>query len=83
MKKGSDNFRESSIQSVMRRIESSGIEVVIYEPAVNNDCFDGVQVIGDLMEFKETCDVILANRYSKGLDDVLGKVYTRDIYFRD
>lgn len=83
MKKGSDNFRESSIQSVMRRIESSGIEVVIYEPAVNNDCFDGVQVIGDLMEFKETCDVILANRYSKELDDVLGKVYTRDIYFRD
>lgn len=83
MKKGSDNFRESSIQSVMRRIESSGIEVVIYEPAVDNDCFDGVQVIGDLMEFKETCDVILANRYSKELDDVLGKVYTRDIYFRD
>lgn len=83
MKKGSDNFRESSIQSVMRRIKSSGIEIVIYEPAVNNDCFDGVRVIGDLEEFKETCDVILANRYSKELDDVLGKVYTRDIYFRD
>lgn len=83
MKKGSDNFRESSIQSVMRRIKSAGIEVVIYEPNVNSNGFDGVPVIRDLEEFKETCDIILANRYSKELDDVLEKVYTRDIYCRD
>ena len=83
MKKGSDNFRESSIQSVMRRIKSAGIEVVIYEPNVNSNGFDGVPVIRDLEEFKETCDIILANRYSKDLDDVLEKVYTRDIYCRD
>ena len=83
MKKGSDNFRESSIQSVMRRIKSAGIKVVIYEPNVNSNGFDGVPVIRDLEEFKETCDIILANRYSKELDDVLEKVYTRDIYCRD
>jgi UDPglucose 6-dehydrogenase len=80
MKEGSDNFRSSAIQGIMKRVKAKGINIVVYEPELREKEFFGSQVISDLDGFKKTCDVIVVNRKAECLKDVYSKCFTRDLF---
>lgn len=83
MKANSDNFRHSSVQGIIRRLNEKGIKVIIYEPTLNTKYFYGNPIVNNIEKFKNISDVILCNRKSKVLDDVADKLYTRDIFGKD
>ena len=83
MKNGSDNFREAAMQGVIKRIRAQGVQIIIYEPTLQEEYFAGLRVIKDLAEFKKNSDLIISNRMSGELLDVKDKVYTRDIFGND
>jgi UDPglucose 6-dehydrogenase len=80
MKEGSDNFRSSAILGLISRIRKAGVDVIIYEPGLNESSFNGVKVFNSLSAFKDNSDIIVTNRYSENLHDIKHKVFTRDVF---
>jgi UDPglucose 6-dehydrogenase len=80
MKEGSDNFRSSAIKGIIKRIKAAGVEIIIYEPTLNEETFDGSRVIVNLDDFKSKSNIVVANRMSESLADIKSRVFTRDVF---